>query len=283
MKKTLLWLLAAWTVLASMNSRAEPVELTLPSKQVAKAEFRAGNPAKPAVILIHGFLQTHNFPIINRLLEALSAEGYTVLAPTLSLGITHRAQSLACEAIHTHTVASGAAEIHAWVKWLKARKAKKTILVGHSLGNVHNLEYLSSHPDASVSKFIGISIMEGRLKAGEQTRSSQIQKLRKSMGTRSSGLLEEQFSFCQKFRASPESLLSYMEWGPDKILETIDTIRIPVTMIMGSQDDRLGEGWLDRLKKSRARVVIIDGANHFMDGQYEFDLLDHFLEELRRA
>lgn len=75
-------------------------------------------------------------------------------------------------------------------------------------------------------------------------------------------------------------MLSYAEWGPDRILSAIDRVKVPVTMIMGSQDDRLGEDWISRLKKSRARVVIIEGANHFMDGEHEFDLMDRFLAEI---
>jgi pimeloyl-ACP methyl ester carboxylesterase len=262
-------------------ARGEPVELTLANQVVAKAEFHMGDPDKPAVILLHGFLQTHHFPTIHRLVEALSGEGYTVLAPTLTLGVSHRSQSIACEAIHTHAVAGGVEEINAWVKWLKNRKVKRIILGGHSLGNIYNLAYLAKYPDGQVVKFIGISIIEGQLKAGEHARAGMVKKLRKSVGMGDRRIVEDQFSFCQKFRSTPESLLSYMEWGPDKILTAVQKSPVPVTMIMGSRDDRLGKDWLDRLKKTRAKVIVIDGANHFMDGQYEFDLVDLFLSELK--
>lgn len=271
------------TACVSLGAQAQTVELSLPNKVVVKAEYRPGDPAKPAVVLVHGFLQTHQFPTINRLTEAMSGEGYTVLAPTLSLGVTHRSQSLACEAIHTHTVAQGVEELNAWVKWLRARNVKKIVLAGHSLGNVYNLAYLASYPDDHVSKFIGISIVEGRLKAGETARSGLVQTLRKQARARDKQVVTEQFSYCQKFRATPDSLLSYMEWGPDRFLNAIQKTRLPVTMIMGSRDDRLGDNWLERLKKTRAKVIIIEGANHFMDGQHEFDLVDHFLSELSHS
>ena len=274
-----------WACLGLVASAAwgEPVTLTLPNKVVVKADYREGDPSKPALVLLHGFLQTHHFPTITRLAESLSSEGYTVLAPTLSLGVTHRNQSIACEAIHTHTLASGVDEINAWVKWLRERKRGQIILMGHSLGNLYNLAYLSSYPDKNIKKFIGISIVEGRLKAGESARSEIVRTLRKQARSSGKQVLENQFSFCQKFRSSPASVLSYMEWGPDKILQAVQKSALPVTMIMGSRDDRLGPDWLERLKKSRAKVIIIDGANHFMDGQHEFDLMDRVLEELKAS
>lgn len=283
MRKMAHWLFPLLLGLVSHAPHAEIVALTLPSKLVAKAEFRQGEPHKPAVILLHGFLQTHTFPTIDRLTESLAGEGYTVLAPTLSLGVPHRGQSMACEAIHTHTVAGGVAEIDAWVKWLKTKKMKEIILGGHSLGNVYYLDYLNSRPDRLVSKFIGISILEGSLKAGEDARPGLISKLRDKVRGGGKEIMEDQFSFCQKFCSTPDSLLSYLEWGPDKILAAIDKPRIPVTMIMGGKDDRLGKDWLGRLKKTRAKVILIEGANHFMDGQHEFDLMDHFLAELKAA
>ncbi|MCP5277312.1 MAG: alpha/beta fold hydrolase [Thiobacillus sp.] len=275
------WLILCLFACFSAGARGELVELTLPNRVVVKAEYREGNSSKPAVLLVHGFLQTHNFHTINRLVESLAEEGYSVLAPTLSLGVPHRIRSLACESIHTHTVTSGTEEISAWIRWLKAKNPRPIILAGHSLGNVYNLAYLSNFPDRSVSKFVGISIVEGRLKDGESSRAGMVRKLRKSVHKGNRKVVEGQFSFCQKYVSTPEGLLSYMEWGPDKILNAVDKTGIPVTMIMGSRDDRLGAGWLDRLKRTRAKVIVIEGANHFMDGQYEFDLLDRFLDELR--
>ena len=264
-------------LLCCATSNAKTVELRLPNKLVAMAEFRQGSPDKPAVILISGFLQTNSFPTISRLTDTLADEGYTVLAPTLTLGVTHRRQSLACEAINTHTVASGVQEIQAWVNWLKTKKAKHIVLSGHSLGSIYNLAYLSGKPDILVRQYIGVSIVEGSLKIGENARAPLVHKLRQQVRDEADGLVENQFSFCQKYRSTPESILSYMEWGPEKILTEINQSKIPVTMIMGSKDDRLGPDWTEKLKQTSAKVILIEGANHFMDGQYEFELYDHFL------
>jgi hypothetical protein len=35
------------------------------------------------------------------------------------------------------------------------------------------------------------------------------------------------------------------------------------------------------LRQTKAKVRVIEGANHFMDGDFEFDLLDTVLLELK--
>ena len=260
---------------------ADSVELVLPNKLTAKAEYRRGEIGKPTVLLIHGFLQTHEFPTIHRLTEGLASAGYSVLAPTLTLGVTYRKQSLPCEAIHTHNMADGAKEIAAWVAWLKSRKVTSVVLVGHSFGSVETLAYLSARPDPLVRKLIGISAVEGRLKVDGAERDALIKHTRMLVKTQQKKLLTKQFSFCQKYLSTPESLLSYLEWTPQRIVSEASRFSIPVAFIMGSRDDRLGPDWIDNLKKTKAKVLVIEGANHFMDGDFEFDLLDNVLLELK--
>jgi dienelactone hydrolase len=80
MKTVLHWLLPLLMGLGIPCAHAETVTLTLANKLMATAEFHEGEPDKPAVILLHGFLQTHQFPTIKRLADSLADEGYTVLA-----------------------------------------------------------------------------------------------------------------------------------------------------------------------------------------------------------
>lgn len=263
----------------SLAAHATPVELKLSGKLVAKAEYRQGVPSKPAVLFLHGFLQTHEFPTIHRLIEGVGDNGHAVLAPTLSLGITHRRQSLACEAIHTHTMNDALREIDAWVKWLKARHDGPIILVGHSFGSIEALAYLAGKPDPAISGFIGISIVEGRTKMNAMETARLLKEMRRAVKTGTPRVTTQQFSFCQKYQATPASLLSYLEWTPQRVLDTAATLAQPNLFIMGGRDDRLGESWVGELKK-RNRVIVIAGANHFMDGEHEFDLLDVILNEL---
>jgi dienelactone hydrolase len=265
----------------SASALAEVVELVMPNKLMALAEYRKAESGKPTVLLMHGFLQTHEFPTIHRLTEGLASAGYGVLAPTLTLGVTHRKQSMACEAIHTHTMGDGAKEIARWVEWLKANKTKSIVLVGHSFGSVETLAYLSSHRDPQVRKLIGVSAVEGRLKVDGALRDKLIKETRTMVMARDKHLVSQQFSFCQKYRATPESMLSYLEWTPQRIISEAGRLPISITFIMGSRDDRLGPNWIELLQKTKAKVRVIQGANHFMDGDFEFDLLDNVLLELK--
>jgi dienelactone hydrolase len=269
-------------ILGIATVRAEPVELTLPGKLVARGEFRPGDVDKPAVLLLHGFLQTHEFPTIQRLADNLAGEGYAVLTPSLSLGVPHRRQSLACEAIHTHGMADAMAEIDAWVRWLKRKKPRAIVLMGHSFGSAQTLAYLSGKPDPAVRALIGVSIMEGRVIDDRAARQRTLAELRARVKAGDRQPVTQPFSYCKAYRATPASLLSYLEWTPDRLLEAINRAPLPVAMIMGGRDDRLGAAWIERLGKTRAKLEVIEGADHFMDGEHEFDLLDRVLTELRR-
>lgn len=266
----------------SLAAHAAPVELTLPNRLVAKAEYKQGDADKPAALIVHGFLQTHEFPVIRRLEEGIRDNGWTVLAPTLTLGVTHRRQSLACEAIHTHTMAEVGNEIDAWVKWLKRRHKGPITLIGHSFGSVEALAYLSGQPDPAINGFIGVSIVEGRLKLTERETAKLITRMRAAVKIGAPRMTTHQFSFCQKYQATPASLLSYLEWTPKRVLDAAARLPMPNLFIMGGRDDRLGNGWVDQLRK-RNRVEVIEGANHFMDGEHEFDLLDTVLKELKAS
>ena len=77
------------------------------------------------------------------------------------------------------------------------------------------------------------------------------------------------------------SLLSYTQWTPERILQTIRDSKKDILMIMGSKDERLGPNWLQQLQATGKPLHILQGANHFMDGEYEFELLDRILTELK--
>jgi hypothetical protein len=89
------------------------------------------------------------------------------------------------------------------------------------------------------------------------------------------------FSYCQKFTATPASLQSYLAWSPRKILENIKKVPQHMSFIMGDHDERLGPGWTEQLQATRAKVVVVKGANHFLDGEHEFRLFDAVIAELQ--
>ena len=107
----------------------------------ATADYHPGRADRPAILLLHGFLQTRDFGIIKSIADTLADEGYTVLSPTLSLGISNRKRSLDCEALHLHDMDGDVREIQQWVKWLREHGHDDIIGVGHSFGGVQLLAW----------------------------------------------------------------------------------------------------------------------------------------------
>lgn len=265
--------LAAALSMYSALAGAVFVESRLPAGVIGRAEFWAGKPTAPAVLMVHAFLQTSSFPALHRLAEALADNGYTVLAPTLTLGISRREKSLSCEAAHAHTMEADIREIAHWANWLVARGHRSVVLVGHSSGAVQALAYVAGVPQPAVKKLIAASLMEMRVADAERAR-AQVQDLLPS-GIHDTPRLESySLSYCDNYIASPESFRSYTAWTNARILATLRDARVPVVAIMGGADPRLGGDWANRLKESGAQVVVIPGAGHFFDGKQEFDFMD---------
>lgn len=143
----------------SPGSRGATVDLTISSKLTATADYHEGKRSKPAVMVVHGFLQTREFPTIARLAQGLAEAGYSVLAPTLTLGVPRRGQSLSCEAIHAHSFEGDVAELGRWAAWLNGRGHRQIIMVGHSFGSLQSLAHAAA-PSPGVSKVIAVSLVD---------------------------------------------------------------------------------------------------------------------------
>lgn len=280
MRAFLLFLLLA---LLTSATRAAIVEQVVSPGVNASAEFLVGERGKPAVLLLHGFLQTRDFPTVATLARGVHDAGYTVLVPTLSLRIPSRRQSLACEAIHRHGLDDDVAEIAVWVGWLKAQGYSDIVLLGHSFGSMQLLAYLSARPDPAVRAFIGTSLVEAQI--GKTPRQALIADLEQRVERGQRALVTQPLSFCRKYVSSPEGLLSYARWDQARTLKALRQSPVEVKLIMGDADNILGRGWLTALEHIRVPMVVVRGANHFMDGEHEFDLLEHTLAfmEKRKA
>lgn len=241
----------------------------------ANAEYLIGQRSKPAVLLLHGFLQTREFSTVTTLARGLQDEGYTVLSPTLSLNVPNRTQSLACEAVHKHGMDDDVAEIGRWVSWLKSRGHRSIVLVGHSFGSLQLLAYLDSHPDAAIKGYIGASLIEAQI--GTTPREALIAQLGARIQNKQRALVNQTLSFCRKYTSTPEGLLSYVLWDQTRVLTALKQIPVSMLLIMGDADNTLGQGWLKALQHIQTPLVIVHGGSHFMDGEHEFDLLDNTL------
>lgn len=265
----------------STGARAELIEQRLPSGMFAGADFHAGKPQLPAIILLHGFLQTREFPTVNRLAESLNTAGYTTLTPTLSLGISRRTKSLPCEAAHRHTLEQDVAEISVWVDWLAKRHAGPIVFIGHSYGSLQGLVYASSFPHPAIKQLIALSLIDTERHPPNVSVAAMLGKAKARSAKSDKRLFDFALGHCKTFNATPESYFSYANWDRKRVLDLSRNSRVPVHVIVGSHDNRMGKGWTQALSTADVRVDKINGANHFFDAEYEFELLDLVLGLLR--
>ncbi len=268
-------LLLVIALMWSNVSNAKVVEIPQPGGIILTAEYHQGDADKPVVMLMHGFLQTRESRTVYKLFTALSDAGYSVLSPTLSLGISTRNQSLACEALHVHSMQSDIKEIDVWNKWLTDKSFSNIILLGHSAGNVHLLAYLEKYSQKNIERAIFISLgtygesSSSYETVAEATKAKALIENNQADKMQSFGL-----SFCKEYVTTPVNYLSYYEWHAERILGVLKNLSLPVHVIVGSSDKRLGGKWLDELHDINADLTTIEGAGHFFDDAYEFDLLD---------
>jgi dienelactone hydrolase len=267
--------------LPALGHNGKEVEAKLPSGKIASAHYHVGKLGPPAVLILHGFLQTRSFPTVASATDALATANYTVLAPTLSLGISRRNQSLPCEAVHTHSLDEDLAELSFWVRWLIDHGHRRIVLVGHSFGSVQILKYLTGKPPPEVSKAVLISLVEVRVKQDPDQRARLARELRERAARGDKSLVDAEFAYCKRYVAPPSAFLSYLTVSRDTILDGLARARVPVDVLLGGADDRMGSDWIDRLKTQHVTVRVIEGANHFFDNQYEFDLQDALQQSLK--
>lgn len=281
MRNYLLCLLLGFLPLVA---RAEIVEQDVRPGVTATADYASGERGKPAVLLLHGFLQTREFPTVVAVARTLHDAGYTTLSPTLSLGIPHRKQSLPCEAVHRHRMEDDVDEIARWVKWLKGRGHHAIVLFGHSFGSLQLLAYLNGKPDPAVKAYLGTSLIEAQIGALE--RAPLLADLESRVQRAQPALVTHPLSFCSKYVSTPAGLLSYAKWGQPQTLTALKQAPVKAALIMGDSDPMLAPGWLKALGHLQVPIVIVKGANHFMDGMHEFDLVEHaqaFMDGMKAA
>ncbi len=267
-------------LLLPQAAAAERARIALGTGLTAQAEYLSGKPSLPAVLVLHGFLQTHEFPTVATLGRGLNDSGYTVLAPTLSLGVPNRKQSLACEAVHRHSLDEDLDEIDRWVKWLTSRGHRRIVLMGHSFGSMQLLAYLTGKPDPAVRGYIAASLIETQI--GSTPRADLIARLEDAVARGDHKLVNQPVSYCRKYPSNPAALLSYVRWDQARIVKALNAYKGDKLLVMGGADALIGQKWLSTLQQSGTPIAIVKGAGHFMDGEHEFDLLEHSLAQLKK-
>lgn len=253
-------LLLLWLLPGGVFARV--VKLDLKPGLVASAEYREGDADAGSLLILHGFLQTAHFPTVQRLADGLAESGYTLLVPTLSLGVTERRRSVPCEALHLQTLDDDVSELSQWVDWLYRKKKRPVTLIGHSAGGHVITRYLHDHPEAPVGRVILISLSfpAGRVLGPEPPEPDAIG--------------DYALSFCQHYPTTPRAFHSYVDWGPRQMLATMKQLGNRLSVIVGSGDKRIRPRWVEALGRAGIRLETIEEANHFFDSAHEFDLLE---------
>lgn len=269
-------------ILLSTPSYSKTISVTIPGDIVANADFRTGEKNKPAVLVLHGFMSTYQLNIVQAMADELENNGYTVLAPTLSLNITNRQGGANCDAIHTHTMASDVVEILWWLEWLNNKGYNNIVVIGHSTGSLQLAILLSNNPPSYITKAI---LTAPAYLAGppfdQNTEKKELELAKQMVINKDISLHEFSLSYCKgNFVAPANVFLSYKQWTAEKFIALVEQLTLPYTVILGERDHRFGRHWNANLNMGKGKVRIVPEANHFFDSPAEFDFLDQLNESL---
>jgi pimeloyl-ACP methyl ester carboxylesterase len=268
-------------VITCSSSQASEIEEVLPNGMLAVAEYSQGDTNKPAILLLHGFLTVHTFNLISNIASEMADNHYSILAPTLTLGISKRKSTLDCSALHLHNMESDLGEIEWWVNWLIKKGHKKIILMGHSSGSVELVNYINQYKHPEVVKFIGLSIIP----LGDKNNSHFVISVRKAtrlLASKNNDIQTFTLGYCiDNYSAPATEFMSYGEWNSDRILKTLRSIKIHKKIIMGSDDIPVYPDWIKDLGNTGSTIEVIKGADHFFGNGTEFELYDSISQGLK--
>lgn len=247
---------------------------------VAEAEYWPGEADRPVVLIVHGFLQTREFPTVRRLAEALAAEGFSVLAPSLTLGLDRRRRSLACEALHTHSMPVDIDELRAWTAWLAQRTGKPPVLIGHSAGGVQVAAMLEADRSLAVDRAILISPSYFGAEQGPRQAAELRARAADHLAQGDEEMHSFALSYCGRYVTTAAGLTSYLDWDEERLQAVLGTARSPVAVVFGDRDGHIDRVWLDRLGAHGVELRPVAGADHFFDLTYELELFDEVLQAI---
>lgn len=259
------------------------VELDTPSGAIAEADYWPGAADRPAILIAHGFLQTREFPTVRRLAEALAGQGYSVLTPSLSLGLDRRKRSLACEALHTHSMPIDVAELRAWTAWLARRTGKPPVLIGHSSGGVQLAALLDTQRDLAVNQAILIGPSYFGADQAEQRRAELKALAAEQLARGDDDMHRFALGYCHSYVTTAAGLASYLDWDAERLQAVLAGARAPVTVVFGDRDRYVDRAWLEALGESGVGLRPVAGADHFFDLSHQFELFDEVMQLIARG
>lgn len=270
--------------LCALAAAASEISIPLSNGKQGLADFRRGSAERPAIFLLHGFLQTYRFSTIQLIADELASSGYTTLAPTLTLNINQRRQGMSCDAIQNHSVAEGNQEIADWIAWLRTQGYSRIVAIGHSSGSMRLLNYLSEQPPQERIRLIATSIGPIHDWHNPQEVQQQIQRAEELARTHPEQIASYTLGFCShNYPAPARAYLSYMQWSEAWVLQQLQQLSRHVHVILGTNDNWLPPEWGKRLAGTSIPTTLVEGGSHNFNGAAEFELLDLILSLLQQG
>jgi len=231
---------------------AERITGQLPNGIWVNAEYRAAEEGKPTILLIHPLHQTNQFSIIISLADNLADSGYGVLTPNLSLGISDRRLSMACEAIHMQSLEQDIEEASFWIDWLADNASSSVIGMGHSTGALQILGY----PDSNkLSSMVLISLVAVEPEGAASINPAQLEQARQE---KASGLADTlghyQFSYCMDYVTSRDTYLAIASWDAEKVSQHLNKLELNTSIILGDPNYSLNQPLLSKVNNSRVQI-----------------------------
>jgi hypothetical protein len=87
-------------------------------------------------------------------------------------------------------------------------------------------------------------------------------------------LFNFQLSFCEIYPTISSAYLSYIQWNQEKLSALTTKYSNITNVIIGTDDERLSDEWRKNLISKGVNIEFVEGADHFFDQAYEFDLSD---------
>ena len=172
-------------------------------------------------------------------------------------------------------------EIADWVDWLAQRHTGPIVFIGHSYGSLQGLVYAAGKPRASLRQIIALSLVDTEQHPPNVSVTALLADAKARVARGDTKLVDFAMGHCKKFTATPKSYLSYANWDRKRVLDLSRRSQVPLSVVIGGADNRMGKGWAQALSAAGVQVDKINGANHFFDAEYEFDLFDLVLNLLK--
>ena len=244
---------------------------------------------KNIIILSHGTRGHQNMEIIKSFSTTLNDNGFDVLTPNYSFGISNRDSIfLPCDIRHTHISEMSIKEIIHWFNYAIKNNYQRIIFAGHSRGGQDTLnaykyikEYLSNYQEYIDSLILLAPLTDSRqdnfnkILNESNVNLTELSKLDKNQ------FIKSNFLMCENADVKISSLLSYYDiLSEDESIQILLGLNKPVYIFTAMQDSFVPETYerLKEIDKNNIKLFNIEDSDHFFRDLYLDEIIDYLIE-----